>query len=148
METPKKLEDNNNMSSGLKMDLVRGKEYASQLQALLHKPILGYEESALAQQLAHNVFRSFNDSLVNPSLLMSLFESSLIGPGGEAVDRASSGLDLGFQKRDVEVNKNRRGCYKRRRDIESYVNVSPDMDDGYAWRKYGQKEILNLKYPR
>ena len=32
--------------------------------------------------------------------------------------------------------------------MESRVKVSDTPEDGYQWRKYGQKEILNSKFPR
>ncbi|XP_010683475.2 probable WRKY transcription factor 46 [Beta vulgaris subsp. vulgaris] len=45
--------------------------------------------------------------------------------------------------------KERRGSYKRRRTGQSWTVEATNLtDDGYAWRKYGQKEILNTKYPR
>ncbi|XP_024972939.1 probable WRKY transcription factor 70 [Cynara cardunculus var. scolymus] len=45
--------------------------------------------------------------------------------------------------------KTKRGCYKRRKDSTTYTKlVSNPVDDGYAWRKYGQKPILNATYQR
>ncbi|GMN41135.1 hypothetical protein TIFTF001_010351 [Ficus carica] len=44
--------------------------------------------------------------------------------------------------------KDRRGCYKRRKGSQSWTKVTHKIEDGQAWRKYGQKEILNAKYPR
>ncbi|KAF9680113.1 hypothetical protein SADUNF_Sadunf06G0086400 [Salix dunnii] len=45
--------------------------------------------------------------------------------------------------------KDRRGCYKRRKSSHSWTNDTSTLtDDGHAWRKYGQKVILNAKYPR
>ncbi|CAL5412087.1 unnamed protein product [Camellia sinensis] len=42
--------------------------------------------------------------------------------------------------------KDRRGCYKRKKSTsESWITGSPTMEDSYAWRKYGQKQILKLK---
>lgn len=35
-----------------------------------------------------------------------------------------------------------------RKTGDSRVEISGTIVDGYAWRKYGQKEILNSKYPR
>lgn len=35
-----------------------------------------------------------------------------------------------------------------RKISQSWTTVSPTLEDGHAWRKYGQKEILNSKYPR
>ncbi|XP_055807971.1 WRKY DNA-binding transcription factor 70-like [Solanum dulcamara] len=45
--------------------------------------------------------------------------------------------------------KDRRGRYKRRRTFERNIKeISTLVNDGHAWRKYGQKQILNDKYPR
>ncbi|KAK4579733.1 hypothetical protein RGQ29_029409 [Quercus rubra] len=41
-----------------------------------------------------------------------------------------------------------RGCYKRRKTTETWAIVSHTTDDDHAWKKYGEKEILNAKYPR
>ncbi|KAJ0466033.1 putative transcription factor WRKY family [Helianthus annuus] len=46
------------------------------------------------------------------------------------------------------ASKGRRGCYKRRKTVDSRMVVSETIEDGYAWRKYGQKEILNSNFPR
>ncbi|VFQ99535.1 unnamed protein product [Cuscuta campestris] len=43
-----------------------------------------------------------------------------------------------------------RGGYKRRKNSgeETRTNVCKTMEDGYAWRKYGQKHIHNSLHPR
>ncbi|CAA2968893.1 probable WRKY transcription factor 70 [Olea europaea subsp. europaea] len=49
----------------------------------------------------------------------------------------------------TSVRKDRRGCYKRRRTSETRIKeTSSWIDDGHAWRKYGQKPILNSPHPR
>ncbi|GJR34104.1 probable WRKY transcription factor 70 [Tanacetum coccineum] len=46
--------------------------------------------------------------------------------------------------------KMKRGCYKRRNNSSpSSTKITTVLaDDGHAWRKYGQKEILNAKHKR
>ncbi|KAK9723723.1 hypothetical protein RND81_05G020600 [Saponaria officinalis] len=47
------------------------------------------------------------------------------------------------------ITKNKRGCYRRRKSGDGRVEeVTHLRDDGYAWRKYGQKVILNTNHPR
>ncbi|KAK9070009.1 hypothetical protein SSX86_010407 [Deinandra increscens subsp. villosa] len=43
----------------------------------------------------------------------------------------------------------RRGCYKRSKNTMIHTTVTFNLvNDGYAWRKYGQKEIINSEHPR
>uniref|UniRef100_A0A7N0U3B3 WRKY domain-containing protein n=1 Tax=Kalanchoe fedtschenkoi TaxID=63787 RepID=A0A7N0U3B3_KALFE len=52
-------------------------------------------------------------------------------------------------KRRASQRKGRRGCYKRRKGSQSWTKLVPALvDDGQAWRKYGQKTILNSPFPR
>lgn len=48
------------------------------------------------------------------------------------------------------ATKGRRGCYKkRRRNCETWIKDGPNqLADEHAWRKYGQKAILNATHPR
>lgn len=49
----------------------------------------------------------------------------------------------------INHTKNKRGCYKRRKSGEGRVEeVTQLRDDGFAWRKYGQKVILKTSHPR
>ncbi|KAK4798378.1 hypothetical protein SAY86_030704 [Trapa natans] len=63
------------------------------------------------------------------------------------IDEVSEG-SCGSKKRP-ELSRVRRGYYKRRRNSsETWTTYTADIDDGQAWRKYGQKNILNSKFPR
>ncbi|KAK9070011.1 hypothetical protein SSX86_010409 [Deinandra increscens subsp. villosa] len=43
----------------------------------------------------------------------------------------------------------KRGCYKRRKNPMIYTEVTFNLgDDGYTWKKYGQKTIINSKHER
>ncbi|CAA2989034.1 probable WRKY transcription factor 70 [Olea europaea subsp. europaea] len=122
-------------------ELVRGKETATQLKTLLQKPVNDHR-SVLAKELSVKVFRSFTEIL------------SMLNYGGGANKRSLiAGGDLGGSYCSGENNKrprvkDRRGCYKRRKTSDSWTTISPAKEDGCAWRKYGQKIILNAKYPR
>ncbi|KAH0752520.1 hypothetical protein KY285_005668 [Solanum tuberosum] len=61
----------------------------------------------------------------------------------------SSNEDSSSSSCKISSLKDQRGRYKRRRTLETSIKeTSTLVYDGHAWRKYGQKKILNDKYPR
>ncbi|KAL2549936.1 putative WRKY transcription factor 70 [Forsythia ovata] len=124
-------------------ELVKGKKIAAQLQTLLHKPLKN-NGSVSAEDLAVKILRSFTETL---SVLSSNETSQIYGVDGDGGDTGASACSEESEKKPARV-KDRRGCYKRGRTSDSRKKVSPTMEDGYAWRKYGQKNILNSEYPR
>ncbi|KAK6121948.1 hypothetical protein DH2020_044302 [Rehmannia glutinosa] len=108
---------------------------ATKLQTLLHKPVKDHG-TVSAEDLALKILTSFTQSL---SVLTASAQIPAVDGGGSDCS--------GWSKKKPGV-KDRRGCYKRRKTSDSWMTISPVMEDGYAWRKYGQKVILNSEYPR
>ncbi|GAA0149231.1 DNA-binding transcription factor [Lithospermum erythrorhizon] len=135
---PEKLR---NQKIELGMELVKGKEYAKQLEAIFDNIVLGDEGVALKEELAQKILRSFTDSLAKISLCRT---KDL----GQMKNFQKSDFVESSKKRPAEMMKEKRMCYKRRKEVVSWLNVSPTTEDGYAWRKYGQKAIQNSKHPR
>ncbi|KAK7385439.1 hypothetical protein VNO78_31159 [Psophocarpus tetragonolobus] len=136
--------------------LVKGQESAAQLKLLLENPF-GSEAPLSSEHLMANVLRSFTQAL---SVINS---SSQPGSADELPHRnlpfsvqngspaAGSAGDL--TSRDCSESRRRskkvgRGCYNRRRSAHSLTKLSCTTNDNHAWRKYGQKEILNSDFPR
>ncbi|KAK2637242.1 hypothetical protein Ddye_032034 [Dipteronia dyeriana] len=140
-------------------ELVQGKQLAGRLQVLLlQKPFGGdglsssASAAAAAEELAVKILRSFTETL------------SVLGGGvgettssaGEVVEEEGDSLvsggrrseESGESKKRLMGPKGRRGCYKRKKNSETWRMVTPTIEDGHAWRKYGQKDILNTTYPR
>nr|WGV38218.1 WRKY [Loropetalum chinense var. rubrum] len=115
-------------------ELLRGRESAAQLQILIHEPFGEHGSSVSAEELIGKISTSFSETLS----ALSLSESGEVCREGSGENSKRSGL------------KDRRsGALKRRNSgaSETWTMVSPSTEDGHAWRKYGQKEILNSKYP-
>ncbi|XP_059627882.1 probable WRKY transcription factor 70 [Cornus florida] len=129
-------------------ELIKGRDCATQLQISLHKSF-GDHGRSLCDELAVKILRSFTDTL---SVLSScdLTEICQI-PASTQVESPCCG-DRRSEESGESVKRpgttDQRGRYKRRKASQSWIIVSPTIEDGYAWRKYGQKEILKAKYPR
>ncbi|XP_022764430.1 probable WRKY transcription factor 70 [Durio zibethinus] len=129
-------------------ELVHGQECATQLQILFHKP--SEEGGRLsAEELVHKILRSFDETLsvlsACDSAEVSHSQATSNGDPPCCDDRRSEDSS---ESRKRPVSKDRRGCYKRKRAAQTWTVVSATIGDGHAWRKYGQKEILNSKQPR
>ncbi|XP_076896643.1 putative WRKY transcription factor 70 [Bidens hawaiensis] len=115
--------------------LTKGRDSAKKLQNLLSQKV---DDDGLASvgDLVTKISQSFYGGLL-------VLNSSNSGEFSRVpVSSPCSGDQI------LAPAKGRRGCYKRRKTIDSRMEVSDTIEDGYAWRKYGQKEILNSNFPR
>ncbi|XP_061349961.1 WRKY DNA-binding transcription factor 70-like [Gastrolobium bilobum] len=125
-------------------ELLRGRDLAKQLKSVINN---GCDEklaattttTPFAEHLVKEVLMSFSNSLLflnNPTS-----QSHDINP--------SNSEDSQESNCKTSTLKEKRGCYKRRRTSQSLEKESETpIEDGHQWRKYGQKVILNTKYPR
>lgn len=119
----------------LAAELVKGKGIAAHLKTLIESSDweLGRgDDVVLAKDLSVQLVRSFSRIF---SVINSCGEAPAVD-GGERRKKKPAGI------------RDRRGSYKRRKNSELLVTESLTTQDGYAWRKYGQKDILNSKHPR
>ncbi|KAK7277074.1 hypothetical protein RIF29_18224 [Crotalaria pallida] len=129
-------------------ELMRGYEFAKQLRQVINN---NDNESATtifaAQDLVKNVLKSFTNTLFLVNKGRTFESSHHVSSSKESPAKSEDSHES--HKRSTIINKDRRGCYKRRRTAETWEEVleSP-TNDGHQWRKYGQKPILNNKYLR
>ncbi|XP_062180962.1 transcription factor WRKY45-2-like [Phragmites australis] len=119
-------------------EMFKAREFTTQLQGLLRdKP----EAGLIVDQILHAFSRAIDTAKAaageEGSEVQSDVTCAVGGGGGGKRKAASSG------------GEDRRSACRRRTQQSSVVMVTmKDMDDGHAWRKYGQKEIQNSKYPK
>ncbi|CAH8268816.1 unnamed protein product [Arabidopsis lyrata] len=130
--------------------LVEGHELTTQLQQLVSQPGSGLGP---AEDLVAKILGSFNNSIS----ILDTFEpisssfSSLAAVEGSqnaSCDNDGKFEDSGDSRKRLGPVKGKRGCYKRKKRSETWTKESTILEDAFSWRKYGQKEILNAKFPR
>ncbi|XP_030538759.1 probable WRKY transcription factor 70 [Rhodamnia argentea] len=122
-------------------ELVRGQDLAKQLLNAMSR---GGSPSPSAEDVADELVASFANAL-------SRLGHSEPDDRSQVSDGPDDRTTTGSQDSSEESSRRKdgRGRYKRRRGSDSWSRISTALtDDGHAWRKYGQKSILNTDFPR
>ncbi|KAJ0487616.1 putative transcription factor WRKY family [Helianthus annuus] len=134
--------------------LTKGRNSAKKLQNLLTQKV-NDDGLVSVDDLVTEISQSFYGGLLVLNSSNS-GEVSRVPVSSHAISSACSDDQIPkvhTGKTPEPVAKGRRGGYKRslrfcRKIVGSRMEVSETIEDGYAWRKYGQKEILNSDFPR
>ncbi|VFQ58269.1 unnamed protein product [Cuscuta campestris] len=134
-------------------ELAEGRDAAAKLQMILNGPLPAHSDHELL--LLHNVISSYNKALAMLNYNNPYSESTHPVPPGPAFGTESSSAFTGSPHSEEDSDRGGDGSRKRKAPRwtqkvqachESGFEGYPD--DGYIWRKYGQKDILGTRYPR
>ncbi|CAH2063972.1 unnamed protein product [Thlaspi arvense] len=130
--------------------LFQGREYFIKLQQLLSQLGLG---QGPAEDLVAKISETFNDTIsvldsFEPISSSSSLVTAVEGSQNASCDNDGKLEDSGDSRKRLGPVKGKRGCYKRKKRSETWAVESTTLEDAFSWRKYGQKEILNAKFPR
>ncbi|KAL2657726.1 hypothetical protein AAZX31_04G219000 [Glycine max] len=139
-------------------ELLQGLELARQLQVYLHLPTSSQETRDL---LIQKIISTFEKALemVNCKGPVPAGESSHYPLGAALIRVSDSPLSSSPRSEDSDRDFKDQdpNAFKKRNTLPrwtKHIRVTPGMgvegplDDGYSWRKYGQKDILGALYPR
>ncbi|CAI9768818.1 unnamed protein product [Fraxinus pennsylvanica] len=126
-------------------ELTQGRDLATELKNQL-QPAKSRESCGY---LVEKILSSYDNAL---SLLncMALLEnpSQINGLLGSASPGSSEGSDLIDSKNHVTKERKTLAKWSEQVRLGSGTRLEDPFDDGYNWRKYGQKVILRAKFPR
>lgn len=118
-------------------DMVKGREYATQLQALLR-------ESPEASRLVDRILHAISLTIQTAKAAAAAAEEE----EEEASEVQSEVTCTGKRKAAGGAGKRAAACRRRAQPSSVVTKSVRDLEDGHAWRKYGQKEIQNCKHPK
>ncbi|CAN8284754.1 unnamed protein product [Cochlearia groenlandica] len=155
---------NNNNNKSIKQkaitQLLQGYKLATQLQLLIISHhiyptrLVTGSDPDLVDELLDKILRSFqetisvlDDSFDHVAVVVEGSLNGLCGGGDDSVVAPAS-YDGGRKRLGVGGDKGKRGCYPRKKRLNTRIVEAKTAEDSYAWRKYGQKKILNTNFPR
>lgn len=139
-------------------ELTEGREQAMQLRVHLNSTL--FTES---QDLLQRILSSYEKSLSilkwsgpllqpqPPALpIVAALESSISVDGSSRSDNLSKNSPPPHNDCFTSISKKRKAMptWTEQVRINPHTGLEGPGDDGYSWRKYGQKDILGAKYPR
>lgn len=92
--------------------------------------------------------RSMKDDVVSLSRSVRFVDGSA-GEGVDELEKKAAGAGTGTRTTGPEAGRGDFEKKKRRQRYAFQTRSQVDiLDDGYRWRKYGQKAVKNNKFPR
>ncbi|KAE9459604.1 hypothetical protein C3L33_08490, partial [Rhododendron williamsianum] len=137
-------------------ELTQGMELAKQLRAHLNPTSSNESRELLLQKILSSYEKAllilkWSGSMGNPQSLApvtGLPESSVSGDGSPRSDDFDRGFKDHLEQSDVSKKRKLMPTWTDHVRVCSENGLEGPMEDGYSWRKYGQKDILGAKYPR
>ncbi|KAI4355205.1 hypothetical protein L6164_003999 [Bauhinia variegata] len=133
-------------------ELIQGKELAKQLFGLISTSPSSHETNEF---LVEKILSSYEKALemlkweANMEKLNTTIDAKLDSHCSFANGSPSSeASDQDFKHKDVFKKRKTMPRWTEQVKVCSGTGLEGSLDDGYSWRKYGQKDILGSKFPR
>jgi len=128
-------------------ELNQGKELAKQLMNQLHSSSSNETRELLVEKILSCYEKAL--SALNwgeqPKPITSMLESPRSFANSS---QRSAGSDQDFKHKDVCKKRKALPRWTEQVKVCSETGLEGPLDDGYSWRKYGQKDILGANFPR
>ncbi|KAF8412137.1 hypothetical protein HHK36_000093 [Tetracentron sinense] len=126
-------------------ELIQGRELVRQLQIHLDPPSTHEMRELLIEKILCSYEKAI--SMLKPTAL-GISGAMLESPN--SVNGSPLSADSGKDQDQKDVSKKRKTLPRWTEQVRVCLGAGLEgpLDDGYNWRKYGQKDILGAKYPR
>ncbi|XVF80210.1 hypothetical protein PTKIN_Ptkin15bG0052900 [Pterospermum kingtungense] len=127
-------------------ELIQGKELTNMLLKHLHP----FSSPETRQVLLDKILCSYEKALSMLNCSGSVVKAKPSGSTLESPDSIanSSPRSEGSDKKDVSKKRKTTSGWTDQIKVCSGTSFEGPLDDGYCWRKYGQKDILGTTFPR
>ncbi|PWA58192.1 WRKY11 [Artemisia annua] len=132
-------------------ELTQGKHLTIKLRELLEQPEKIESDRKSVDGVVAQILGMFENTLsaLNSSSNETFRIPTTVDTRSPRSSDDQKSEDSSESVKTITPLKTKRGCYKRRRNASTCTKVTSTLiDDGYAWRKYGQKAILAAKHQR
>ncbi|XP_010931380.1 WRKY DNA-binding transcription factor 70 [Elaeis guineensis] len=127
-------------------ELMKGQESATKLKILLQESFSSedHAKNSMVELFIEEILGSFSRAF---TILNS--GKAPEAPVDQATTPCSEEQESQNSSKKRKIQSSPRTGYRRRANLYSSTRIlSETMEDGRTWRKYGQKDIFNSKYPR
>ncbi|XP_010261512.1 PREDICTED: probable WRKY transcription factor 41 [Nelumbo nucifera] len=137
--------------NGLLNELMQGREIARQLHILLD-PSSSAEKRQFLVQKAQSCFEralailKWNGVVETKPQSVGIVAAMSDSPRSDSGSHRSNDSDQ--ERRDMSKKRKMEPRWTEQVRVCSGTRLEGPVDDGYSWRKYGQKDILGAKHPR
>ncbi|CAA2934287.1 probable WRKY transcription factor 46 [Olea europaea subsp. europaea] len=134
-------------------ELTQGRELANQLKNYLH-PAKSHEACGI---LVENILSSYENAFSLLNCMAMFGETSSVSAAILESPNSLAGTPTSEGSNPFSKDQNQRDVFKKRKILPKWseevrvcsgTGLEGTLDDGYNWRKYGQKDILGASFPR
>lgn len=133
-------------------ELTQGVECTKQLRAAFNSEASCETQNLLLQQIVSSYEKALTilncGSQQGMPLSTTAPESSISADGSPRSDDMNKSCLKDQEYRDVSKKRKSMPTWTEQVKVGSGSGLEGPPEDGYSWRKYGQKDILGAKYPR
>ncbi|OMP08603.1 DNA-binding WRKY [Corchorus olitorius] len=129
-------------------ELTQGRELTNLLRKHLHPSSSPHTRQALLEKILFSYEKALSMLNCNGFVVEAKPTGNTLESPASVIANNSSPRSEGSDKKDVFKKRKTSSGWTEQIRVCSGTSLEGPLDDGYCWRKYGQKDILGSNFPR